>query len=272
MCRVRSHSRRAVWLFAAVAALAAAVLAGLAARTPDEPPPAARSGLQRVLDGLVAGRDRIAPGVTAYVSGPHGTWSGAAGLADVGTREPMRPAARLRLESVSKLWTATVILTLVSEGRLRLDDTVAHWLPGVLPYGDRITVRQLLNHTSGMVDSNDIEQVPALYLRRLHDRALRARVLRLSARLRRDPGLDVPPSLWVELAAALPLERPPGTAFHYSNIGYDVAGMIAERAGGHEPRRARATAHCGASRAAQCRLRPRLADHRPARPRLPRRR
>ena len=113
---------------------------------------------QRVLNRLVSGRSPIAPGVTAYVSGPHGTWAGAAGVANVKTGEPMRPDARMRLESVSKLWTATLILRLAQQHRLSLDDTVERWLPGLLPAGHRITLRQLLNHTSGLIDNNDINQ------------------------------------------------------------------------------------------------------------------
>ncbi|MGZ6709702.1 MAG: serine hydrolase domain-containing protein [Solirubrobacteraceae bacterium] len=214
----------------AAAAAAAALAVGLGAVTPGNR--AARPDLQRVLDGLVEGPHRIAPGATAYVSGPHGTWAGSAGVADLATRAPMRADARMRLESVSKLWTATVILRLVGEGRMGLDDTVARWLPDLLPYGNRITVRRLLDHTSGMVDSNDIVQVPALYLRRLHDPALRARIASVARRVQRDPGFAFPARLWVDFAAALPLEFAPGATFHYSNIGYDVAGLIAERVGG----------------------------------------
>ena len=60
--------------------------------------------------------------------------------------------ARFRAGSITKTFVATVVLQLVDEGRLRLDDTVERWLPGVVPDGDRITVRQLLNHTSGLYD------------------------------------------------------------------------------------------------------------------------
>ncbi len=144
----------------------------------------------------------------------------------------MRPGARMRLESVSKLWTATVILQLVGEGKLRLDDTVARWLPGLLPYGNRITVRELLNHTSGLVDSNDITHQPAFYLRQVKDPGLRAKLLTVGRRLAKDPAYVFPSRQWVEFAAALPLQYPPSTTFHYSNIGYDIAGLVAERAGG----------------------------------------
>ena len=129
-----------------------------------------RPELQRMLDALVEGPGRIAPGVTAYVSGPHGTWTAAAGVANVKTGEPMRPSTRLRLASVSKTWTATLILRLARSHMLSLDDTVEHWAPRLLPYGRLITLRQLLNHTSGMIDSNDIVHSPNRYISQVKDR------------------------------------------------------------------------------------------------------
>ena len=143
----------------------------------------------------------------------------------------MRPDARMRLASVSKTWTAALVLRLVEQHKLSLDDTVEHWLPGLLPYGNEMTVRQLLNHTSGLIDSNDVLHYPARYLGQVKDPALRARILAVNKRLGTDPGYEVSPRLWVEFAAALPLLLPPGTAFHYSSIGYDVLGLVAERAG-----------------------------------------
>ena len=92
--------------------------------------------LQRVLDEAVSGPDRLSPGATAYVAGPAGSWSGAAGVANVETGEAMTPDARMRLESVSKIWTGTLIHQLAEDGTLRLTDTVATWLPGLLPDGD----------------------------------------------------------------------------------------------------------------------------------------
>lgn len=191
-----------------------------------------RPELQRILDGLVQGRGRVAPGAAAYVAGPRGVWQGSAGIANVKTGEHMQPDTRVRLESVSKLWTATLIIRLVAEGRLGLDDTVERWLPDLLPYGERVTVRELLDHTSGMVDTNDIMHAPGRYLHRVRDPALRARALAVARRLEANPAYEFSPRLWVELAAALPLEDAPGTTYHYSNIGYMVAGMIAERTGG----------------------------------------
>ena len=194
-------------------------------------PVSARPDLQRVLDGLVRGPHRVAPGATAYVVGPHGTWSGAAGVAVAATGVRMRPGARMRLESVSKLWTATLILQLVARHRLSLDDTVEHWLPGLLPAGRRITVRELLDHTSGLVNDNDIARNPARYLRRVKDPALRAELLAASRRQAADPSTVIPAGLMIRFAAAEPLRSRPGTRYHYSNIGYMIAGRIAERAG-----------------------------------------
>ena len=198
----------------------------------SKPAATARPDLQRIIDDLVAGPGRVAPGVTAYVSGPHGTWVGSAGVANVKTREPMRPDARLRIGSVSKMWTSAVILQLVGEGRMRLDDTVQRWLPGLLPYGSRITVRQLLSHTSGMIDSNEIVAHPYRYLAEVKSPALRAKILAISRRLGTDRAYEFSPRYWIEFAAALPLLFKPGTGYSYSSIGYDVAGLIAERVGG----------------------------------------
>jgi D-alanyl-D-alanine carboxypeptidase len=227
---IRSVRRLVLSLVALVivAALAALVWRETSSRRAARP----RPELQRILDGIVQGKDRIAPGAAAYVAGPGGVWRGSAGLANVASGERMRPDARVRLESVSKLWTATVIMELVGEGKLRLDDTVERRLPGLLPYGARITIRELLDHTSGMVDTNDITHDPALYLRRVRDPSLRARVLAVGRRLEADPAYEFPSRLWVELAAELPLEAAPGTTYHYSNIGYMVAGLVAEHAGG----------------------------------------
>jgi D-alanyl-D-alanine carboxypeptidase len=190
-----------------------------------------RPELQQMLANLVRGSGRIAPGASAVVVGPRGTWVGAAGFADVSAKQRMLPDARVRLESVSKLWVATLILQLVGEGRLRLTDTVERWLPGLLPYGNRITVRELLNHTSGIVDTNDITHAPLHYLNQVRDAALRTELLRVGRRLAADPAYPFPWQLWIRLAAALPLHSRPGSAFHYSNIGYLIAGMIAQRAG-----------------------------------------
>jgi D-alanyl-D-alanine carboxypeptidase len=191
-----------------------------------------RPALQKVLDSLVTGRFRVAPGAAAYVSGPHGTWEGASGLADVTQRVPMTSDVRSRVGSVSKLWTATIAVKLAEEGKLGLDDAVEKWLPGVFPYGNRITIRELLNHTSGMVDDNDIDARPHYWLSKIHDPTVRRQFLVVAHAAVKNPALTVSPGTEMRVAAALPLLFAPGSDYHYSNIGYKTVGAIAEKAGG----------------------------------------
>jgi D-alanyl-D-alanine carboxypeptidase len=214
----------------AVAASIAVLAAGLA--LDDDGTQDARPDLQTILDGLVTGPERIAPGATAYVSGPHGVWLGSAGVANLRTGDRMAPDARMRLESVSKIYTAAVVVALAQEGRLRLADTVERRLPGMLPYGGEITIRQLLTMRSGLIDTNDIVRRPGFYLRHVGDPALRAHLASLVRRVSDDPTLEVSPTWWVRWAAWEPLLFEPGTDFHYSNIGYEVLGLIAARVAG----------------------------------------
>ena len=196
---------------------------------------ASRPDLQQVIQGLVAGQSQIAPGATAYIAGPNGIWLGAAGVADTTTGAPMTPDARMRLESVSKIYTATLILQLAQEGKLRVGDTVASWLPGLLPYGGRITIRQLLTMRSGLIDNNDLVNAPEseqrTYLARVKDAKLRAQILEIAARVNAKPETTFSPIWWIRWATWQPLLFAPGTQYHYSNIGYDVLGLIAARAG-----------------------------------------
>src|SRR5512132_4331188 len=229
--RARRHPG---WVLVIVAVIVAAVgipvaLIGMRA---DRAPVKVRPELQRVLVQLTSGSGRIAPGATAYVAGPHGTWSGAAGVADVATGQLMPADARMRLESVSKIWTAVLVLQLAEQGRLGLDDTVERWLPGLLPFGDRITLRQLLTHTSGIFDNNDVVKDPARVLARVKDPGFHAELLRLAKRLQADPTTRFPPTVWIRLAATQPLYFPPGSGYHYSNVGFEVLGLVIERATG----------------------------------------
>ena len=203
-----------------------------AAAAAAQPAAAARPELQRILDGLVAGPAPFAPGVTAYVSGPRGTWVGSAGVANVETGEPMRPEARMRLESVSKIYTAAIVHRLAQDATLSLSDTLEEWLPGMFPYGDQVTLTQLLTHTSGMVDDNAFSQRPRHYLSLIRDADLRAELLEQARRAEANPSVEVPPDLLVRVAAAVPTIFPPGTQYRYSNTGFLVLGLVASRAAG----------------------------------------
>ena len=122
---------------------------------------------------------------------------------------------RFRAGSIAKTFVATVVLQLVGKGRLRLDDTVEAWLPGVVPDGDRITARQLLNHTSGLYD-----YLPTL--------PLPPRPEFLDNRWRTWTSAEL-----VQRALANPPTfEPPGSAFAYSNTNYLLLGQIIEKVTG----------------------------------------
>ncbi|MGV4981821.1 serine hydrolase domain-containing protein [Streptomyces sp. NRAIS4] len=164
-----------------------------------------------------------APGVTATVKDAHGTWSMTAGVGDIRTREPRSTADRYRVGSITKTFVATVLLQLEAEGRLSLDDTVDKWLPGVVQGhghdGRHITVRQLLNHTSGIYNYTDDEDFGRAYF--TADGFYRHRYDTLTPR---------------ELVAIAMKHTPdfaPGTSWRYSNTNFVVAGMVIEKVTGH---------------------------------------
>ena len=156
--------------------------------------------------------DYRVPGAVAAVCTPRGTTLAATGRSDVRAKTTLRPTDRFAIASVTKTFVATVVLQLVGEGRLHLRDSVERWLPGVVPLGRRITIRELLNHTSGISDYFADEQVQA----------------RLSAHPRR----VIPPRALVARAVSHPLRFEPGREFDYSNTNYLLLGLIVERATG----------------------------------------
>ncbi|MCX5413938.1 serine hydrolase [Streptomyces sp. NBC_00059] len=132
--------------------LAAAVLAASTAPTAAAKPGPA-DPLQRQVEVI---HDTGAVGVHAEVTSPDVRDSAYAGTAAMNTRRPMPREGRFRIGSATKTFTATVVLQLVGEGRMSLEDTVEQWLPGVVRGngndGSQTTVRQLLQHTSGIPD------------------------------------------------------------------------------------------------------------------------
>jgi D-alanyl-D-alanine carboxypeptidase len=91
------------------------------------------------------------PGAVVLVRNGNQTLRVTSGHANVEKRTPMRASDPFRIGSVTKSFAAAVTLQLVGEGRLALDDTVGRWLPGLLPEKNP-TIRELLNHTSGLFD------------------------------------------------------------------------------------------------------------------------
>ncbi|MET8525595.1 serine hydrolase domain-containing protein [Micromonospora sp. NPDC005172] len=153
----RRHALRAV----AATAAAVTVLAGPAAFAAADSgrPTTPRDAVQRQLDGLVG--ESGFPGVLASVRGPDGRVRDyTAGVSDIEAHRPVPRDGQVRIGSNTKTFTAVVVLQLVGEGRIDLDATVEHYLPGVVRGhgndGGKITVRQLLQQTSGLADYDDV--------------------------------------------------------------------------------------------------------------------
>jgi D-alanyl-D-alanine carboxypeptidase len=164
------------------------------------------SSSARAIDQLLSQHfRRDEPGATVVaVRDGQTLFRGAYGLASVELEVPMRPEMVLRIGSISKQFTATGVLILVSRGLMSLDDDITTYLRGYPTHGQRVTVRHLLTHTSG---------IPDIY-----------RNPRWNA-IKRD---DAPADAVVSLFKDEPLDFVPGEAFRYSNAGYFLLGRILE--------------------------------------------
>ncbi len=173
-----------------------------------EPTPIPEARLQRVLDVL---RERYRmPGISATIQWPDGrTWTGVSGLADVKAGIPVTADTAFAVGSVSKTFTAALILELADEGRLTLDDRVRDWLPDAKA-SSAVTIRMLLDHTSGIYD---------YFLNPTIDKALLAKRGKT----------------WTAQQALRYVRSPyfkPGKGWKYSNTNYVLLGLIAEKATG----------------------------------------
>lgn len=209
-----SARRRRVVAAAAVAAVAAGVLVSTG------PAPAAQAGIRRDavqqrLDKLV-GTDRH-PGALAAVRDRQGrTRYYTAGVGDLRTGEKVPTIGRVRIGSASKMFASVVVLQLVGEGRVRLDASIETYLPGLVTGkgvdATRITVRQLLQHNSGLPDYTDS-------------------LFRSIGDILPYQHLYFGPRDLIDLANAMQGE-PAGGGWSYSNTNYVLAGLIAQRVTG----------------------------------------
>lgn len=169
--------------------------------------PQMASRLQNTLDSICVAYN--VKGVSASVLLPdHGLWQGVSGVSHDTVR--IAPAMSFGIGSNSKLFTAVALLKLVERGVLTLDDSMHAWLPSFRNVDSTITIRQLLNHRSGIADVNDIAGYPDTIL---------SNPLRVFAQ---EEVLG-----WVG-----PPLFPAGTSWSYSNTNYLLAGMIVERVSG----------------------------------------
>ncbi|APR78275.1 D-alanyl-D-alanine carboxypeptidase [Minicystis rosea] len=160
---------------------------------------------------LEQNKPKVAPGAILAVSTPAcGVWVGATGNAT--KSEPMKPDDVFRIGSTTKTFVSARVLKLVEAGKVTLDDTLEQWLPG-FPGGDGISVRQLMNHTSGIFDFTA-------------DTTFQSTV-------NGNPKMHWDPQALVDVAAKHPPYFAPGADFHYSNTNYILLGMLVEKATGN---------------------------------------
>lgn len=182
-------------------ALAAMPLAAHAAPVADHPATAAALRTFNLAGG---------PGAGIHAGDGSTAWSLSSGTATLNARDTLGPDERFRIGSQSKTFTAATVLTLVDEGRLKLDDPIESHLPGVVSVngydGTRITVRQLLRHFSGIPQANTVN-APA-----------------------QQPGGGYSLASLVQYGLdGAPPAADPGAKFIYSNTNYEILGMLIER-------------------------------------------
>ncbi|MGW2712856.1 serine hydrolase domain-containing protein [Streptomyces sp. NPDC001356] len=213
-------SRSALLAAVLVTAVAAGPLAGSAlaaparsARTTNTPATTTTGPDTEALAAAIAGLpDHDATAALLRVGGD-GTWRGTAGVRDVRTGAPALEDARFRAGSVTKVVTASIVLQLAAEGRIDLDGTVQHYLPGLLTADFApVTVRQLLNYTSGLRPGSSLgDTVEEGYPHRFE---------------------TLTPRQVVADAVAGGPAYAPGTRQTYGNIHYTVLGMLIEKVTG----------------------------------------
>jgi D-alanyl-D-alanine carboxypeptidase len=167
--------------------------------------PQTRLALQARLDRL---RERYGiPGISVAIVLPDGaTWSGTSGFADVKAKAPVSRSTSFAIASVSKTFTAALILALAEEGRIDLDASVRTYLPTLKKVSAKVKVRNLLDHTSGLRDYFFHPSIDHLLLSK-------------------------PDRRWNATMSMKYVGKPytePGKSWHYSNTNYLVLGMIAE--------------------------------------------
>lgn len=175
--------------------------------------------LQRALDNIITQNPSIRSSVLR-VEAPDFKWEGAAGFADPDQRIAMTPDVPFRSASVGKMILAAALLTFVEDGTIRLDKPAVEYLHGRWPQGfdTAITVRQLINHTSGIADyfgdGEPISGQPPFVIEMM----------------------QAPDKLWdpqeiVDWTARhIPSRFSPGAGWHYSDTGFLLAGLIVEAA------------------------------------------
>jgi D-alanyl-D-alanine carboxypeptidase len=171
--------------------------------------PIDQSALQTMVD--TTARELLIPGAVLLLRTPQGEFTVTYGTTLLGATNPPHADTHFRIASNTKTMTAAVIMQLAQENKLRLDDPVSKYVPGV-PNGDNITIAELLEMRSGLYNyTND----PII-----------------SATIDTDPAKVWTPAELLAIAFAHPPNFPPGTEYEYNNTNYALLGLVAEKVDG----------------------------------------
>jgi D-alanyl-D-alanine carboxypeptidase len=154
------------------------------------------------------------PGASLLVRDGASTNKVAFGVAETTTKAPLKVDDRFRIGSLAKTYVSVVMLQLVNERKLGLDDSIEKFVPGMVPNGAKITVRQLLNHTSGIPNYEEHPSYMAPYMAG-------------------DLAHVTTPAQLVAMGTSFGSWFAPGTSSRYSNTNYTIAGLIIEKVAGN---------------------------------------
>ena len=214
-----THTLRRGLAAAAAVLMVATGCAGRESGSAPAPSPRAEASFDPALAGRLdatiadAMSSATVPGALVGIWTPGGDYVKALGVADTATGIPMKTDFYSRIGSVTKTFTATAVLQLVDDGKIRLDDPIARYLDGV-PNGEAITVRQLLTMRSGLADYTKVDGF---------DTAVAA-----------NPQREFTPRELLGWSFSQPAQFLPGGKFQYSNTNYIVLGLLVEKIGGKQ--------------------------------------
>ena len=177
---------------------------------------------QAVLDN--ARESYGAPGALAISRNGGAEWSAVSGVADL-TGTGLTDASRFRIASITKPIVALLVLDSVSRGEVSLDDTVGDFVPDVLRPDPPVSVRMLLDHTSGIFNVGDESDLRA-DIAALTDAELKREATDLATRYLAGEHVSMPDRLYVALAETHERYFEPGAGYHYSNVNYQLAAMV----------------------------------------------
>ena len=190
---------------AAVVAALALMTSGCGGHYADYTDKSRRAGVQQLVDSALA--QRGVPGIAVAVVRDGKIFAKmAGGSSDIGAHRPVSSATPFQLASTTKIFTASAVMSLVADGKIRLDDAIGSRLPGLPSEWRKVTIRQLLSHTSGLPD------------------------------ITRSPGeLDLVAATWdaaLPIVAAKAFQFQPGTSWAYTQTNYALLQRLIERESG----------------------------------------